>query len=143
MSTAGVLSLRPREMCRSLSLPLQGNLNRLLVLRICGKGCILVRRTTMALVRQGIAATRGVRFLVTWDVDSHDRTTADRVYVFVWGKKVRRGAKVYEHAGFARQDGARYIGQSTLFVRPNLLSKLVNFLEHTGIDHAIDRVAFL
>ena len=84
-----------------------------------------------------------VGFLVTWDVDSHDRTTADRVYVFVWGKKVRRGAKVYEYAGFVRQDGVRYIGQSTLFVRPNLLSKLVNFLEHTGIDHAIDRVAFL
>ena len=71
----------------------------------------------MGLVRQGIAHTRGTGFVVTWDVDSRDRTTADRLYVFVWGKKVRRGGKVYEYRGFVHEDGVRYVGQSTLFVR--------------------------
>ena len=114
----------------------------MLAFRNYGDGCTLARRTTMALVREGIARIRGVGFLITWDVDSRDRSTADRLYVFVWGKKVRRGDKVYEYEGFVHQDGVRYVGQSTLFVRPDLLSKLVNFLEHAGVDHAIDRVAF-
>ena len=97
----------------------------------------------MGLVRQGIAHTRGTGFVVTWDVDSRDRTTADRLYVFVWGKKVRRGGKVYEYRGFVHEDGVRYVGQSTLFVRPDRLSRLINFLEQAGVDHAIDQVSFL
>jgi hypothetical protein len=97
----------------------------------------------MALVRRGIGRVRGVGFLVTWDVDSRDRSSADRLCVFVWGKKIRRGDRVYEYPGFVHQDGVRYVGQSTLFVHPERLSQLVNFLKKTGVDHAIDRVMFL
>ena len=96
----------------------------------------------MALVRRGLGRTRGLGFLVTWDVDSKDRSRADRLFVFIWGKTVRKGDRLYVYEGFVRKEGVRYIGQSVLFVHPHRLAELVNFLEKCGVDHAIDRVAF-
>ena len=96
----------------------------------------------MALVREGIRRTRGTGFLVTWDVDSKDRTMADRIRVFVWGKVVRRDGKEWVYEGFIHREGVRYIGQSVLFVRPALLEELTRFLAGYGADYVVDQVTF-
>ena len=39
----------------------------------------MTRRSMMGLVREGKSKVRGAGFLVTWDVDSRDQTTTNRV----------------------------------------------------------------
>jgi len=97
----------------------------------------------LALVREGIRRVRGAGFLVTWDVNSKDRPLVDRLYVFVWGKKVRAHGKEYVYPGFIDREGVRYLGQSVLFVRPNLLSELTTFLTQCGVDHIVDAATFV
>jgi hypothetical protein len=99
----------------------------------------MVRKTTMARVRKGKRKARESGFLVTWDVDSKDRPKAARVYRFVYGDTASPDGKPYRYAGFVERDGVRYLGQSVLFVRPNLLAEIDGFLSFHGIDHEVTR----
>ena len=96
----------------------------------------------MGLVRQGMQTLRGAGFLVTWDVNSRDRSTVDRLWAFLWGKTVRRNGTEYVYPGFVRREGVRYLGQSVVFVVPRRLAELTNVLAKFGVDHAIDQVTF-
>ncbi len=96
----------------------------------------------MGPVRDGMRTLRGTGFLVTWDVNSKDRSTVDRLWMFLRGKTVRRNGKEYVYTGFLRCDGVRYLGQSVVFVVPRRIEELRNVLERLGVDHAIDQVTF-
>ena len=87
----------------------------------------------MGLVREGKRKVRGSGFLVTWDVDSRDQTTANRVKYFVFGRSVRADGKEYEYQGFAWKDGARYVAQSAVFVLPHRPSGVQHFLAGTEL----------
>ena len=72
----------------------------------------MTRRSMMGLVREGKRKVSGSGFLVTWDVDSRDRTTTNRVKYFVFGRSVRTDGKEYEYRGFVWKEGVRYLAQS-------------------------------
>lgn len=95
----------------------------------------MVRKTTMARVREGKRWTRESGFIVTWDVDSKDRATTARVYRFVYGDVTSPNGKTYEYDGFVDRDGVRYLGQSVLFVRPPLVREIDGYLSSHGVDH--------
>ena len=107
-----------------------------------GKDDTMARRTTMGLVRAGISGTRGDGFIVTWDVDSRDRSVVDRVWTFIWGKTVTNNGRKYIYEGFVHRPGVRYLGQSVLFVKPVRVAELLNFLEKCGVEHSMDRIIF-
>jgi hypothetical protein len=93
----------------------------------------------MARVRKGKRRSRESGFLVTWDVDSKDRPTTARVYRFVYGDTASSEGRVYRYPGFVEREGVRYLGQSVLFVRPDLLHEIDQFLSSHGIDHEVTR----
>ncbi|MEK6987625.1 MAG: hypothetical protein AABX97_05955 [Candidatus Thermoplasmatota archaeon] len=96
-----------------------------------------MRKTTMRRVRKGQAGGPEIGFLVTWDVDSADRTTASRVYRFVYGDATRVDGRAYRYPGFVEKDGVRYLGQSVLFVQPPLLGEIDAFLNALRVDHEV------
>jgi len=102
-----------------------------------------VRRRTMDRVRTDMGRVRGAGFLVTWDVDSHDRSSADRITAFLWGKRVRSGGREYVYEGFIGREGVRYLGQSVLFVLPHRLREPRAFLTKCGVQPAVDSIAFI
>ncbi len=96
----------------------------------------------MGLVRKGKSKVRGSGFVVTWDVDSRDRSAANRLWAFLFGRTVQVGGREYSYEGFVWKDGVRYMGQSVVFVLPHRLNQLVGFLASTGIDHEVDANVF-
>ncbi len=96
----------------------------------------------MGLVRKGKLKVRGTGFLVTWDVDSRDRSAAYRLWSFLFGRTVRVNGREYRYEGFVWRDGVRYLGQSVIFVLPHRLSEVVGFLTSLGVDHEIDSDVF-
>ena len=96
----------------------------------------------MSLVRKGKQKVRGSGYVVTWDVDSRDRGTANRLWFFIFGRTVRNDGKEYRYPGFIWKDGVRYMGQSVVFVLPHRLTELTSFLASCGIDHEIDSNMF-
>src|SRR5437667_3782032 len=98
---------------------------------------LMSRRSTMRRVRTGKAQGRESGFLVTWDVNSADRTSVNRLRRFVDGDSTRCDGKQYRYSGFVEKDGVRYLGQSVLFVRPYALSEIVGFLASNSIDHEV------
>ncbi len=102
----------------------------------------MVRRKTMERARQDMRRVRGSGFVVTWDVDSRDRSSADRITAFLWGKKVRSRGREYTYEGFIGRDGVRYIGQSVLFVLPHRLAEIRAFLGKNGVVPIVDSVQF-
>ena len=98
---------------------------------------LMSRRSTMRRVRTGKARGRESGFLVTWDVNSADRTCVNRLRRFVYGDSTRCDGKQYRYSGFVEKDGVRYLGQSVLFVRPYALSEIVGFLASNSIDHEV------
>ena len=96
----------------------------------------------MSLVRKGKAKTRGSGFIVTWDVDSEDRSTSNRLMSFLYGRRVAVKGKEYVYEGFVWKEGVRYLGQSTIFVLPHRLAGISSFLARNRIDHEIDAVIF-
>lgn len=101
-----------------------------------------MRKSTINLVREGKTKVRGSGFVVTWDVDSKDRSTTNRLWAFIFGRSVQVNGRVYEYHGFVWRDGVRYMGQSVAFVLPHRLSELVGFLAANGIDHEVDANIF-
>ncbi|OGS51208.1 MAG: hypothetical protein A3K65_00780 [Euryarchaeota archaeon RBG_16_68_12] len=97
----------------------------------------MARKSTMRRVRKGKRWGPGRGFLVTWDVDSANQATAHRLRYFVFGSTVTSGGRPYRYPGFAEKEGVRYIGQSVLFVRPDLRREIVTFLSKNGIDHEV------
>jgi hypothetical protein len=88
-------------------------------------------------VRRGKIRPRESGSIVTWDVDSADQATANRLRQFVYGNVARSRGRVYRYPGFVEKEGVRYLGQSVLFVRPHLRSELIAFLERNAIDHEV------
>ena len=91
----------------------------------------------MGLVRQGKTKARGFGFIVTWDVDSRDRPTVNRLMAFLYGRRVLNHGREYVYQGFVMRDGVRYLGQSTIFVLPHRLEPIREFLSRCGVDHEI------
>ena len=102
----------------------------------------MVRRRTLERVRADMRRVRGNGFLVTWDVDSRDRSSADRIAAFLWGKRVRGRDREYVYQGFIGSEGVRYLGQSVLFVLPHRLEELRAFLTKCGVLPIVDSIAF-
>ena len=91
----------------------------------------------MGLVRRGKAKVRGSGFIVTWDVDSRDRSTVNRLMAFLYGRRVQNHGKEYVYQGFVMRDGVRYVGQSTIFALPYRLEEIRMFLSRHSVDHDI------
>jgi len=81
--------------------------------------------------------------MVTWDVDSRDRSTSNRLKYFLFGGAVRTRANPGAYQGFVRKEGVRYLAQSAVFVKPSLLSELRRFLERAGVDHEVEPITFV
>jgi hypothetical protein len=101
----------------------------------------MVRRSTIRWVRKGKTNGRESGFIVTWDVNSTDRVAAHRLQRFVYGDTARANGKQYRYPGFVEKEGVRYLGQSVVFVRPNLLGELVDFLSRSRIEHEVTAAA--
>src|SRR5438093_12910153 len=97
----------------------------------------MVRRSTIKWVREGKAIGRESGFIVTWDVNSSDRAMAHRLQRFVYGDTARSNGRDYRYPGFVEKTGVRYLGQSVIFVRPNLLCELVDLFSMSRIVHAL------
>ena len=67
-----------------------------------------MRKSMMGLVRTGKHKVRGSGFVVTWDIDSADRTAAFRLWSFLFGRTVRVDGRQYRYEGFVWRDGVRY-----------------------------------
>ncbi len=102
----------------------------------------MTRHSMMGLVREGQGKVRGDGFVVTWDIDSRDQTTTNRVKYFVFGRTVRSGGREYEYRGFVWRDGVRYVAQSALFVLPHRVDEIRRFLEKNGVDHEVESVTY-
>lgn len=74
-------------------------------------------------------------FIVTWDVDSRDKSVCGRLHRFIFGYTLEKNGRDYRYAGFIERPGVRYLGQSVLFVIPDLLPILRQFLETNRIEH--------
>ncbi len=113
------------------------DIDGILSIRLSKTVSLMSRRSTMRRVRTGKAHGRESGFLVTWDVNSADRTGVNRLRRFVYGDSTRCDGKEYRYSGFVEKDGVRYLGQSVLFVRPDVLSEIVGFLASHSIDHEV------
>ena len=76
-------------------------------------------------------------YIVTRDVDSRDSPSCAKLRRFVYGYELHNNERVYQYPGFVEREGVRYLGQSVLFVIPDQLSVLRDFLRMNGIDHAV------
>lgn len=92
----------------------------------------------MGLVRKGKSKVHGGGFVVTWDVDSADRSASFRIWAFLFGRRIRTGDREYAYEGFVWKDGVRYLGQSVVFVLPHRLPEILEVLGRCGIDHEVD-----
>jgi len=101
----------------------------------------MTRKSTLRRVRKAKTHVREEGFIVTWDVDSADRTTAHRLQRFIFGDATRANGRTYRYPGFVERRGVRYLGQSVLFVTPNLLREIVAFLSGNGIEHEVTPAA--
>jgi len=54
---------------------------------------------------------------------------------FIFGYVLEKNGREYRYAGFIERPGVRYLGQSVLFVIPELLSELRRFLDANRIEH--------
>ncbi len=96
----------------------------------------------MSLVRRGKRKVRGSGFTVTWDVDSRDRTAANRLQFFLFGRVFRRNRKEYRYEGFVWKEGVRYLAQSAVFVLPHRLEEIQSLLRKLGVEHDVARSAY-
>ncbi len=89
----------------------------------------------MRRVRRSRSEARATGYIVTWDVDSSDRRTAEKLRRFVYGTSPCVNGRVYRYPGFVDRPGVRYLGQSVLFVPASLLAFFDAWLCSHGIDH--------
>ncbi len=76
-------------------------------------------------------------FIVTWDVNSKDRTQCLRVRRFIYGRKEKVKGQERAYGGLVHRKGVEYLGQSTLFVARDALGDLRRFLEENSVNHVI------
>src|SRR2546428_8094254 len=74
-------------------------------------------------------------FIVTWDVDSRNKSLCGRLHRFIFGYILNKNEREYRYPGFTERQGVRNLEQSVLFVILDLLSYLRQFLEANRIDH--------
>src|SRR2546425_3684218 len=74
-------------------------------------------------------------FIITWDVDSRDKSVCGRLHRFIFGYVLEKNGREYRYSGFIERPGVRNLGQSVLFVIPELLSELRQFLDANRIEH--------
>ncbi len=91
----------------------------------------------MRRVRRGRTRGRESGFIVTWDVDTREQAVANRVRYFMFGATRYARGRVYRYPGFLEQEGARYLGQSVVFVQASLLREIDAFLSLNRIDHEV------
>ena len=91
------------------------------------------RRSVRRARRETSRALSG--FIVTWDVDSGNLVQCTRVRRFIVGHTVSTNGKTYHYSGFVEHEGVRYLGQSVLFVPPDQLDLLREFLRSNGVEH--------
>ncbi len=96
----------------------------------------------MGLVRAGRGRARGSGFFVTWDVDSRDRASTNRLRYFVFGRTTRKGDRRYAYSGFVWKEGVRYLAQSAIFVLPHNLEEILRFLRKNRIDYEVEPAIF-
>lgn len=79
--------------------------------------------------------------MVTWDVDSRNRSACARLQRFIYGYTLVANGREYHYPGVVERDGVRYLGQSVLLVRPNLLPGITRGLEEIGVAHEVERAS--
>src|SRR2546427_13105249 len=79
--------------------------------------------------------TRLSGFIVTWDVDSRDKSLCGCLHRFIFGYVLNKNEREYRYPGFVERPGVRYLGQSVVFVVHGVLSELRQFLNANWIDH--------
>ena len=84
------------------------HVDRMVSIRLSKTVSPMSRRSTMRRVRKGKAHGRESGYLVTWDVNSADRTSVNRLRRFVYGDSTRHDGKEYRYRGFVEKDGVRY-----------------------------------
>src|SRR3989441_12089763 len=73
-------------------------------------------------------------FIVTWDVDSRDKSLCGRLHRFIFGYVLNKNEREYRYPGVVERPGVRYLGQSVVFVVPGVLSELRHFLDANRND---------
>ena len=99
------------------------------------------RRSTLKWFRAGKSRGRLEGFLVTWDVDSRDRAVCARLQRFIYGYSPTVNGRKYRYPGFVERKGVRYLGQSVLLVRADLLSVITSGLAAIGVEHDVDQAS--
>jgi hypothetical protein len=87
------------------------------------------------------AKTRGPLsgFVITWDVDSGDSSQRARLYRLIYGYTSKRNGREYRYPGFVEREGVRYLGQSVLLVREDLVPELTAGVARIGVAFDGDR----
>src|SRR5438093_7382892 len=96
------------------------------------------RNSMIWLVREERCKLRGRAFLVTSDVDSQDRTAVNRLQYFLFGRGAAHAGEQGRKVGFVWQEGVRYVAQSALYVGPEKLEAIENFLRANGVDYEFE-----
>lgn len=99
------------------------------------------RRSTLRWFRWGKSRGPLSGFLVTWDVDSRDRAVCRRLQRFVYGSSVGANGRTYRYPGVVDREGVRYLGQSVLLVRSEVLPVIVKGLTELGVEFEIDQAS--
>ena len=96
------------------------------------------RQSTLRWFRAGKTLGPVEGFLVTWDVDSRDRAVCARLQRFIYGYTLTANGGTYRYPGFVEREGYRYLGQSVLLVRADLVAVITNGLTEIGVDFDVD-----
>ena len=97
------------------------------------------RRSTLKWFRAGKSRGSLSGFIVTWDVDSGDSSQCARLYRLIYGYISIRNGREYRYPGFVEREGVRYLGQSVLIVREDLVPELTAGLARIGVAFDVDR----
>ena len=96
------------------------------------------RKSTLKWFRVGKSRGSLAGSVVTWDADSRDASQCARLNRFVYGYVSERNGRAYRYPGFVGREGVRYLGQSVLLVREDLVPELTGGLARIGVDFEID-----
>ena len=97
------------------------------------------RRSTLKWFRAGKSRASLSGLVVTWDAYSGDASQCAQLYRFIYGYVSRRNGREYRYPGFVEREGVRYLGQSVLLVRDDLLPELTAGLARIGVAFDLDR----
>lgn len=78
---------------------------------------------------------------MTWDVDSRNRALCARLQRFIYGYALVSDGRTYRYPGIIALEGVRYLGQSVLLVRTEVLPKVVEGLTELGVEFDLDQAS--